>query len=434
MGRRRRNISVALTAGRLAARGLIRRGTSARDLALGEALTSQLDNMKGLAMKIGQIVSYMDVPLPEEVQAQLAKLQTGAQGRPLEELRAVVTATLGGELESLFEEVDPDPVAAASIGQVHRARFGGREVAVKIQYPEIEATFSADLGTLHRIAALASLASVVDGQAIVQELADRLTEECDYEREARAQAKFAEAFAEDSEVWVPEVVWERSGAQVLTTRWAEALGFRAFCEQASMEQRCRAAATLTRFAYRSLLVLGTIQADPHPGNFAFTDDGRVVFFDFGCARELDDTMVTALRCMSEAVLAEDFGAFREATLALGVVGVPAKFDYNHYYEMTRHLYRPFIEPNFVFEPSFIRAAMDYNSPSSPNARTLAMPPAYIWVARLQWGLWSVLTRLRAEGDFLSILREQLASEQLSLPLDAAPLSTATRTGATGSEA
>ena len=230
-------LGVAWTAGRLAGRRLLGLRAGERDLELGEALTGQLDRMKGLAMKVGQIVSYLDVPLPEPVQEQLARLQTGVRGMPPEQVRQVVEAALGRPVEAAFETFDWQPVAAASIGQVHRATVssGGasqeqapaRSVAVKVQYPDIARSFGDDLRAAGRLSSLASLASAVDGRSLVEELRLRLEEECDYLREARAQAGFARAFADDRDVLVPAVLPERSAATVLTTAWVDGEGFAA---------------------------------------------------------------------------------------------------------------------------------------------------------------------------------------------------------------
>ncbi len=291
---------------------------------------------------------------------------------------------------------------------MHRAHVDGREVAVKVQYPEVAQTFVDDLSLVHRLAGLASLASSVDGKAMVEELAARLQEECDYAREAHFQQSFASAFHGDPAVRIAPVLPARSGAQVLTTHWLAGASLDAFATTASEDQRQHAAETLVRFAYRSLLVHGVIQADPHPGNFAFPSDGGVVFYDFGCVRDIGSDLRKALRAMAYAVLRDDRDAAREAAIAMGVVGKAKRFDHDHFYEMMRHLHRPFLEPHFTFTPEFVKEAMEYNGPRSPNARTMALPPAYLWVARLQWGLWSVLVRLRATGSFHSVLRDALA--------------------------
>lgn len=407
MASRPSKLRVAWTAGRLAGRRLFRREVGPKDLALGDHLTAQLDEMKGLAMKVGQIVSYLDVPLPDAVQDQLAALQTGQRGMPAEQTRAVIEQALGRPVEALFDDFDFEPIAAASIGQVHRARVDGRAVAVKVQYPTVAESFAKDLGSLGRVASLASLASAVDGTAIVGELGARLVEECDYEREARMQRAFAAAFADDPDVRIPEVLEDRSAQTVLTTAWVEGEDFEALRHHADPARRNQIAATLVRFTYRSLLEFAAIQADPHPGNFLFVPGGPVAFLDFGCVRAFDPEFVAAIRQMAAALRDDDRASFREATLAMGLVGRPRKFDYDHFYMVMEHLHRPLLVPHFRFDRSYVREAMALNGPTSPNARTMAMPPAYIWVARLQWGLWSVLTRLRAEGSFRGLLDELL---------------------------
>ena len=403
MGDKRSNLRAAWTAGRLAASNWWS-GASPRTDALGETLARELDEMKGLAMKLGQIVSYMDVPLPPTVQQRLARLQTGDNAMDLSALVPDLERALGKPLGELFAEVEPRPIAAASIGQVHRARLlDGRPVAVKLQYPEIAKTFHHDLGSIWRLSSIASAFSAVDGRALVTELADRLAEECDYLREARAQTMFREAFQDDPAVVIPEVWWTHVAPSVLTTTWIEALSFEQASQQLSPELRARVAHTMVRFAYRGLLELAVIQADPHPGNTLFFPDGRVVFLDFGCVRELDLPFACALRELTRAVVANDTTAFRQAALELGVVGRPRRFDFGHYFRTMHHLYRPFLDARFRFTPAFIKETMALNGPTSPNARTLAMPRPYLWVARLQWGLWSVLTRLGAEVDLRDVL-------------------------------
>jgi predicted unusual protein kinase regulating ubiquinone biosynthesis (AarF/ABC1/UbiB family) len=436
-------LGVAWTAGRLAGRRLLGLRAGERDLELGELLTGQLDQMKGLAMKVGQIVSYLDVPLPEAVQEQLARLQTGQRGMPPAQVRQVIEAALGRPLEASFDAFDESPVAAASIGQVHRAVVRGQPVAVKVQYPAIARSFGDDLRAVGRLSSLASLASAVDGRALVDELRQRLVEECDYLREARAQAAFARAFVDDRDVIVPAVLTDRSAAAVLTTAWIEGEGFAALRGAAGAEQgagldggarpatddqarRNAVADTLVRFAYRSLWQLAAIQADPHPGNFVFpvasAEDpvrGRVAFLDFGCVRVLDPTMVEALRGIAAAIRDGDRPRFRQAVQALGVVGKPKSFDYEHFFAVMEHLHRPLLAPRFSFDPDYVREGYALNGPGSPNARTIAMPPAYIWVARLQWGLWSILARLRACGSLRGMTNELLAGSIAPLSLDGA---------------
>lgn len=402
-------LRVAWTAGRLAGRRLWGREVGAADLRLGEVLTGELDEMKGLAMKVGQIVSSLDVPLPTPVLRTMERLQTGTGGMSAAEARAVLEAGLGVVRAARFEAFSTTPVAAASIGQVHRARVEGREVAVKLQYPGIAATFRRDLGAVDRIARLASLASAVDGQALVQELARRLEEECDYLREARWQARFAAAFADEDGLEIPAVHHDLSATTVLTTDWVDAASLQAVRDTATPAERTAYAQAMIRFTYLGLLRYAAIQADPHPGNFLFRPEGTVVALDFGCVRTFEPTFIDALRTIATAVRARDMASFRAGCLALGVVGQPRRFDFDHFYAVMEHLHRPLLVPQFTFTPDYVAEGHARNGPRSPNARALAIPPPYLWVMRLQWGLWALLAQLRATGDFRASFAEALAT-------------------------
>lgn len=395
------------TAGRIAARRVLRRKEGAQDERLGEALSEQLDQMKGLAMKVGQIVSYMDIPVPASVQDKLARLQRGVRGMSEAATREALTAALGEDWASRFDAFEIEPFAAASIGQVHRATFEGRPIALKLRYPEVADTMHSDLGTMRRIASLASLAAAVDGQAIVDELAARLAEECDYEREARYQSLFRCAFKDDPDLVIPEVHGSLVTESTLGTTWCDGVPLEVACE-ASAAIRSRYARALVRFSYRSLFQLGAIQADPHPGNFLFGDDGRVTCLDFGCVRSFEPELVAALHSLLVAIDRDDRPAFRDAIIAVGMVPRPKRFDFDHAFRMMEHLHRPLLHPRFSFTPDYVREGMDHNGPTNPNARHTDIPGPYVWIARLQWGLWSLLTRLRAEVVLRDILDDVLA--------------------------
>lgn len=386
---------VGLSVGKLAARRLVGARVGERDIQLGETLTDQLDQMKGLAMKLGQIVSYMDVPLPEVVQERMARLQSGQHGMSERETIEAFQNAWGDDFSTRFESLELVPFAAASIGQVHRARYRGRDVVVKLQYPDVAQGFRQDLGSLNRIASLASLASAVDGQAIVRELSMRLDEECDYVREGQAQVAFRELFSLDSAVVVPDVYLELGGRTTLVTSYAQGVTYeraRDFPDPV----RQQLAQALVRFSYRSLLCACAIQADPHPGNFLFTEDGRLICLDFGCVRTFDVPFIELLREMIRSLRDDDRAKFRAVVIELGMVPRPRRFDFEHHFSMMHHLHLPLLSTSFRFSSEFVKKGLDFNGPSSPNARTMNMPPEYIWVARLSWGLWSLLARLKAE--------------------------------------
>jgi predicted unusual protein kinase regulating ubiquinone biosynthesis (AarF/ABC1/UbiB family) len=399
---------IASSAARLAGRRLFGRKASITDQVIGEKLAAELDEMKGMAMKLGQIISYFDGILPESTHAALRPLQRGAKPVAFSVMLPVIESAFEAPLGELFEDFDDVPVAAASIGQVYRARFRGADVAVKVQYPNVRKTFESDTKRLRRLAGLASLATAVDGHAIADELRARLLEECDYELEARHQEAFAAAFADDARIVVPTVVWERTRGSVLTTAWHSGLDFYAFNDAAGPDQRAAAASALVRFAYRSLYGHAAINADPHPGNYLFPGDGRVVFLDFGCVRRFDPDFLERERTLARVVLEDRRGDFRDAVLATGMVPKPKRFDFDVHWAQMCHHYAPYRVPRYRINPEHLAEAMRFNGPSNPNLRRLAIPPQWIWLQRLQFGLHAVLARLDVELAYGDILREALA--------------------------
>jgi predicted unusual protein kinase regulating ubiquinone biosynthesis (AarF/ABC1/UbiB family) len=404
---------LAASAAQLATRRLV--GASGEtDFSIGIDLAAELDAMKGMAMKVGQILSYMDGILPEETHRALRTLQTG--GRPVEfdTMRAVIEQELGGKLESLFDSFDPNPVASASIGQVYRAVLRGKPVAVKVQYPQVRETMDADFGRLKVLSRVASLATEVDGVALVNELRERIDEECDYRREAQHLTDFRRAFAGDPQVLIPDSCADRSGERVLTMDWCEGRGFYEFLEKATREERTSVGLLLARFAYRSLFVHQALNADPHPGNYLFQGDGRVVFLDFGCVRSFDPGYLERERVLARVVVEDRRRDFREALLATGMVPSPNGFDFDAHWQLLTHQYAPYRVPHFRFDFEYVKRAGEFGHPSNPNLRRLAIPPAWIWIQRLQFGLHAVLARLEAEGNFAEILQEALDEPVVAL--------------------
>jgi predicted unusual protein kinase regulating ubiquinone biosynthesis (AarF/ABC1/UbiB family) len=406
---------IAASAARLAARRVVSSPEGEADGHIGEALARELDQMKGMAMKVGQILSYFDGTLPPETHRALRVLQRGAKPVAFDRMARVIEEAFGQPVDTLFEEIDPAPVAAASIGQVHRARFEGHPVAVKVQYPGIRDTMSADFGRLRSLSRLASVATAVDGLAIVNELRERVDEECDYDREAAHQAAFAAAFARDRNVDIPAVVLERTRETVLTTEWSDGQDFYAFQASADEGRQSEAGLVLARFALFSLFELGTVNADPHPGNYLFPPDGRVVFLDFGCVRRFDAEFLEAHRDLVAVVVSDQRSLLEEAMAQTGMVGRPQGFDYDLHWEMLCHEYAPYREPDFRFTADYVRAGLEYSRPSNPNLRKLAIPPQWIWLERLTWGLHAVLARLGAEGPFADIMRDALSRPRVGLP-------------------
>ncbi|MEL6346938.1 MAG: AarF/ABC1/UbiB kinase family protein [Myxococcota bacterium] len=378
------------------------------DARFGEALVAELDQLKGMAMKVGQILSYLDGILPDETQRALSVLQQGAQPVAFAVIEQVIADELGAPIDVLFDAFDPRPIAAASIGQVHRARRGTQRLAVKVQYPHIRETILSDVKSLRRLAGVAGLATRVDGQAIVDDLAARLDEECDYLAEAGWLERFQDAFSADPRVVIPRAFPERSSLRVLTMEWCDGDDLGTFVAGASPDARQRAGLTLADVAWRSLFVHGAINADPHPGNQRFREDA-VVFLDFGCVRVFSPVFLGRWRRMIGALLDNDRTRFEEAVIAMGIVDPMQRYDWDAHWAMERHFYAPYLTKSFTFTREWLEAGVQYTRPENPNLRRMAIPPEWIWLQRLQWGLHAVLIRLGASGDFRSVMDTALYS-------------------------
>lgn len=405
---------IASSAVRLAARRVAGAEEGEQDGLLGASIASELDQMKGMAMKVGQILSYFDGVLPPQAHEALQRLQRGAQPVAFSTMRGVLEAAFGALLGELFDSFEETPIAAASIGQVYRARYQDQPVAVKVQYPGIKETISGDFQRLKGISKLASLATAVDGPALVEEMQARFSEECDYLREATNQEAFRRSFASLPEVKIPEVMMARSRETVLTTQWCEGDDFYRFIASSSQERRSEVGRLLARFAFRSVYELGAINADPHPGNYLFPKSREVVFLDFGCVRQFEASFVEAYRRLVSVVLNDQRASFREALIEVGMVAKPERFDFDFHWELLRREYEPYLSSRFVFAPDFIKKWAAFSKSANPNLRRLAIPPQWIWLERLQFGLHAVLARLGAEGNFGELLRASLSEPNRGL--------------------
>lgn len=390
---------IAARLGATSAAGLLGNGSAAR-ARLGDALVAELDQLKGMAMKVGQILSYMDTGLPTEVTDRLAALQAGVRPVPGAQMRALVTERLGRPVDAIFSAFDDDAVAAASIGQVHRAQtLNAEAVAVKVRYPGIEETIQGDFAVLSRLASIAGAFTAVDGKALVAELRARIVEECDYRAEARWQQRFAEIFAHSADIAVPRVHADLCADGVLTSAWHTGATFEWFCAHGDPQAKQRAAMALFELAFFPLLTQAVLHADPHPGNQLYQANGQIVALDFGCVRAFDDTFMTAYRGLLRAMLRDDRARFQPCVEALGLAPNPKRIDWEAMWTMLCWQHEPLRSANFTFTRAWWERGRQFSRPTAPNARHQGVPPAWIWVLRTQFGLWALLTRLQASGEF-----------------------------------
>jgi predicted unusual protein kinase regulating ubiquinone biosynthesis (AarF/ABC1/UbiB family) len=385
-----------------------------RELRTAADVAQTLGQMKGALMKLGQMASYLDDGLPEHLRAALAQLQHEAPPMAPELAARVIEAELGAPPTAVFVEWDPVPIAAASIGQVHRAlwwdpdRQEERAVAVKVQYPGVAEAIEADLANADLLGAiLAQAFRGLDPGPLVGELRARIVEELDYEREAGDQRRFAAFYAGHPTIHVPQVVDACSTRRVLTTDlvdgapWSELLTW-------DQHERDAAAETIYRFVFRSLYTLHAFNGDPHPGNYRFHGDGRVSFLDFGLVKHFTPhEMAVFQRMITHAVIEPDWAAFRAEVESAGLLrsGAPVSTEavgryFEVFYESVRTREEHTWTPDYA--SAAVRQVWDRSSPIAPHA---TVPPAFVIIQRINMGLYAILGQLRARGNFRAIAEE-----------------------------
>jgi predicted unusual protein kinase regulating ubiquinone biosynthesis (AarF/ABC1/UbiB family) len=424
--RTRLRIKRGLATLRLAARGGARYAGSAprlfaaagehrerlrNDLALrtAEDVTDTLGTMKGVLMKLGQMASYVDDGLSPAARRTLSRLQDSVPPMSPELAAQVVTEELGLPPERAFATWDPQPIAAASIGQVHRAiTHDGRAVAVKVQYPGIAETIEADLGN---VALLRRMLRIVaprqDVGALLAELRERITEELDYRREAINQQLFADYYRGHPTIHVPDIVPELSTRRVVTSELADGARFAELATW-SQAERDLAAETIYRFVFRSLYEAHAFNGDPHPGNYLFGGGGRVTFLDFGLVKHFTPDELRPLVSMVKHLCVEhDPEAFRRAMEQAGFLAPGAPLPTEQVVEHMAVFYDTVRErgPRTMtgeYASAVTRRFFDFRSPLAAYA---AIPRSYVILQRINLGLFALLGELSATADWRGIAEE-----------------------------
>jgi len=319
---------------------------------------------------------------------------------------------LGAPPDRVFAEFDPDPIAAASIGQVHRAvTRDGRAVAVKVQYPGVAAAVESDLGNVGLVfGGIGRAYPGFEPGPLVDELRARLREELDYRLEASRQQRFAEYYAGHPFIHVPAVHSDLSTAGVLTTELATGVRF-AEAQLWSEEQRGLAGEAIFRFVFRSFYRLRLFNGDPHPGNYLFQPDGRVAFLDYGLVKEFAPRDLAVIQRLIETVVLEpDPAAFRRAMEAAGFLQRNAPVTdtevleyFGHFYGHLRERGRRRITPEFASE--IVRRFFDVRGPYATVMQHANVPPEFVVVQRVNLGLFAVLAQLAGPADWRSVAEE-----------------------------
>jgi predicted unusual protein kinase regulating ubiquinone biosynthesis (AarF/ABC1/UbiB family) len=370
--------------------------------AIARRVVGTLGQLKGAAMKFGQMASYMNIGLPENIRKVLEDLQDSVPAIDAKQIERVVREDLGKVPQQVFAQWSNIPTATASIGQVYRAMLkDGTLVAVKVQYPDIVRALMSDLSNASIVGSLSSvLFRENDSSAIVEEIKDRLLEECDYEHEAKNQEYFASLYRGDRDILIPKVCCELSSKRVLTTYLVEGQRFNDFVAHSSQKERNHAGQIIHRMAYRSIFQHHLFNCDPHPGNYLFLKDSRVAFIDFGCVKRFRPDFIDQWRDLLCSVLEQDRPRFEQRLLDLRIAPRREGFDFDYQYRLSLYLYRPWIyDRPFRYTHDYVRESFRVLGFDNPNLLRTNVSKDFVFVNRLQWGLNSVLAILNAEANW-----------------------------------
>jgi predicted unusual protein kinase regulating ubiquinone biosynthesis (AarF/ABC1/UbiB family) len=338
-------------------------------------------------------------------------------------MRKVIEEDLGERIEDLFVEFDPEAAAAASIGQVYRARLhDGRAVAVKVQYPRVAAAVRADLQNLGLIMRAAKrFAPGLDPATTAVELRERIGEELDYEHEAQAQRAFARRWRGHPFIVVPNVVTGLCRDRVLITEWIDGIGFEQI-KQAPQATRNRVGEIVLRFFLGSLYRFGTFSGDPHPGNFRLLADGRVAFLDFGMTKTVPRSRIDSELAVIRAALEHDAAGVYAGLATLGFFELDdPRFDPARVLEHVRAINAWYaddkpvtLSPQYV--SSLLAHAGDPRSKYWDLMRNETIPADSLLASRMQVMLLAVLGQLNATANWHRIMSEWLHGALPTSPL------------------
>ena len=377
-----------------------------------------LGSLRGLAAKVGQMASYVDGIVPdthrEAYETALRGLRAAAPTSSPQQIRRLVEEELRAPIDKLFVEWSDTPLASASIGQVHKARLHpdatqeGLQVAVKVQHPGIANAVESDLENAAVMQGLVETMGPrhLNSKGPFEEIKRRFREELDYRLEAERQTFFAKLHEGDPHIDIPTIVPERSALRVLTSTLKSGLSLEeaAALDVATREQYAR---VLWRFVFKGNLVGGLFNADPHPGNYLFQPDGRIVFLDFGCIQPIVPSQREHARAMHCAAIRRDEGEFRDrARVLLQTRGGPFEEATVGY---TRACFTPLFSGRYRMTRAYVKSLVDgmmtlKSHVLTKNSGFVPLPEGILFMNRLQFGFYSVLARLDVEVDYSSVER------------------------------
>ncbi len=390
-------------------------------LRTAEDVTRTLGEMKGAVMKLGQVMSLMTGMVPDEMTGQLATLQSNAPPMAYNLVEQVFREDFGATPEQRFAEFERTPFAAASIGQVHRARLrAGEQVAVKVQYPGVASAMKSDLANVGTLMGFAGMMSKgMDAKTVVRDLTEGILAELDYVREAEYQQKFGDIYRGHAFVRVPAVYPEMSSGRILVQ---ELLHGRPFAEARNLPQaeKNRVAEMVFRFAFGNFYRHGLFNGDPHPGNYLLLEDGKVGFVDYGCVTEFGPEVVRRFAGLIDTLLRGDLEAWRAATEEVGILNRGAPFTTQQLYDHMHWFWKPILSERITFTRELAAEMVRRNATATGDGgainRWLDIPEGMVFLTRINFGLSGLLAALDAEGAWQGIIREYVYGDSPSTPL------------------
>jgi len=382
------------------------------ELKSAEQVVKSLGNMKGAFMKLGQMASYLDQGMPEPVRKALSSLQQDAPPMSREFVDETVEAELGSSPAALFAEFDNEPIAAASIGQVHRAlTHDGQAVAVKVQYPGVADAIRNDMDNADMLFRVMKMTfPSLDPKPLVEELKARLVEEVDYEMEARNQTVFADYYEGHPYIHVPRVLSDLSTRRVLTTELASGHRFEDVLTW-SQEEKDLTAETLYRFTFGSMYRLLAFNGDPHPGNYIFRPGGQVSFLDFGLVKHYTSDDIDGFMQLIEAmVVTRDMATYRRFAEEQDLLMPNAPIDdetvgeyFQHFYEFVLHDGEYTITSDYAAKT--VRQIFANGGENDVISKHTNVPSRYVVVQRINLGLLAIFGDLNATANWRRIAEE-----------------------------
>ena len=387
-----------------------------RQVEAAEQIVAALGTMKGAAMKLGQVLSFLDVglvpePYREEFQRKLGQLRDAAPKVRFEDMKKVIEADLDEPLEDVFDAFEEEPIAAASIGQVYRAKLSnGRDVAVKVQYPGVNQAVRADMQNLGIILRLMKrVAPGLDVKAIGEEVRARIYEELDYELEAQNQRSMARIYRGHPFIVIPDVITRLSRERVIVQEFVHGRGFEEL-KRLPQDERNRIAEIVFRFFFGSLYRHRQFSGDPHPGNFLLLDDGRMAFLDFGLFKRMSDEAVDFELTCQRAYIEGDAQTLMKLFTEQGFItnpdritpeGLMAQIDDSTWWYSRDEVVQ--LDPGIATKIAIEMA--DMRSSHYHQMRHESLPSEHLFARRVEMLTMAVLSQLRAQGNFHRIARE-----------------------------